>query len=85
MDESGSISVAVVAGCAILVMALCMLAIGRRILLPYALLLAWVPATHLISRFYPRFVRPGHILKLKLRHVPDAARTLVALPVLLSS
>ena len=85
IDESGRISVAVVAGCVILVMALCMLAIGRRILLPYALLLAWVPATHLISRCYPRFVRPGHILKLKLRHVPDSARTLVALPVLLSS
>ena len=85
LDESGAISVAVVALCAILIMALCMLAIGRRILLPYALLLAWVPATHLISRCYPRFVRPGHILKLKLRHVPDAARTLVALPVLLSS
>lgn len=85
IDETGWISVAVVALCAILVMALCMLAIGRRILLPYALLLAWVPATQLISRCYPRFVRPGHILKLKLRHVPDSARTLVALPVLLSS
>ena len=84
-DPTGRGSVALVVLCALLVMALCMLSIGRRILMPYALLLAWVPAVKLLSRVYPHFVRPGRILKMKLRHIPDAARTLVALPVLLSS
>ncbi len=84
-DATGRASVAVVVGCALAAMALCMLAIGRTVLLPYALLLNWVPAMQLLSRAFPRFLRPGTILKMKLKAVPDSARTLVALPVLLSS
>ena len=51
----------------------------------YALPLAWELGQQMIRRVYPRFVRPMRILKLKLEDVPDCARTLVVLPVLLSS
>ena len=47
--------------------------------------LAWCAATALIGRVYPRFVRPAKLLKLEINRVPDELRTLVVMPVLLSS
>lgn len=60
-------------------------AMDRKLLAVYALPLAWVAAMRLISRFYPRWVKPNRIVKLALDAVPDGARTLVVFPVLLSS
>lgn len=47
--------------------------------------LAWCAAMALLGRFSPRFVKPAKLLKLKMERVPDDRRTLVVMPVLLSS
>lgn len=47
--------------------------------------LAWMAANALIGAVYPRFFPPARLLKLEINHVPDAWRTLVVMPVLLSS
>ena len=47
--------------------------------------LAWCAATALIGRVYSRFVRPAKLLKLEINRVPDELRTLIVMPVLLSS
>ena len=51
---------------------------------PLAIPLAWCAATALVGRFHPSMVKPAKLLKMEFRHVPDALRTLVVMPVLLS-
>ena len=52
---------------------------------PLGLPLAWCAATALLGKFHPKFVRPAKLLKLKVDSVLDEWRTLVVMPVLLSS
>jgi len=59
-------------------------AIEALVLMIYALPLSWVVAMELISRIYPRMIRPRRMLKMQINAVGAAARTLVTLPVLLS-
>ena len=47
--------------------------------------LAWMAANALIGAIYPRFFPPARLLKLAVEQVPDEWRTLVVMPVLLSS
>ena len=47
--------------------------------------LAWCAAMALVGRWFPSFVKPAKLLKLKIDRVPDELRTLVVMPVLLSS
>ena len=84
-DARGGRTAALVLGLTAVLLAICLWAMDNPILMIYGLPLAWVTAWRLIGRFYPRFVKPGKLLKLKIKSVPDDARTLVALPVLLSS
>ena len=84
-DSTGRGSVALLAGGTLAAMALLLWAFESPLLMIYALPLAWGLTTRLVGRFYSRWVRPGHLLKLKLDAVPADARTLVVLPVLLSS
>ena len=48
-------------------------------------LLAWTAAGTLIGRLYPKLTPPARLLKLELDAVPEDMRTLVVMPVLLSS
>ena len=84
-DSAGRGSVCLLAGGTLAAMALFFATFERAYLMLYALPLAWGLTTRLVGRFYTRWVRPGHLLKLKLDATPEDARTLVALPVLLSS
>ena len=54
------------------------------LLLPCALL-GWGSALRLTNRFYDRFFPPTPLLKLGADHLPEDCRTLVTMPVLLSS
>ena len=58
---------------------------GCAWLLPACALLGWSAAGTLIGRFYARFFPPARLLKLEMKAVPDDCRTLVTMPVLLSS
>lgn len=84
-DETGVKTVFLVAGVVAFVMAILFAAVEHKLLFVYALPLAWVTAMQLIGRYYARWVKPNHIVKLKMNTVPDCARTLVVFPVLLSS
>ena len=83
-DPGGRRSVALVLSVTALLLALMLGLTGRPLLMLYALPLAWEAAQQIIGRGYPRHVKPARILKLKMDGVPDHARTLVVLPVLLS-
>ena len=48
-------------------------------------LVGWRAAGALIGRFYPKWFPPARLMKLEMEAVPDDCRTLVAMPVLLSS
>ena len=52
---------------------------------PLGIPLAWCAATAALGRLHPKLVRPAKLLKLKVETVPDACRTLVVMPALLSS
>ena len=84
-DATGRVSVCLLAGGTLAAMALFWFAFDSPFLMLYALPLGWGLATRVVGRFYSHWVRPGHLLKLKLDAVPEDARTLVVLPVLLSS
>ena len=84
-DTTGHRTVALVVLTLAVVLALLLCAMGVSVLWIYALPLAWGCVMQLIGRFHARWVKPGRLLKLKLESVPDSARTLVVLPVLLSS
>jgi len=84
-DPEGRHTVALVSVVTAALFVLLLWALGRAWLWIYALPLAWVVAMGLIGRFHGRCMKPGRLLKMKLEHVPDCARTLVVLPVLLSS
>lgn len=47
--------------------------------------LAWGAAMALLGRVFPMFIKPARLLKLEIESVPDELRTLVVMPVLLSS
>lgn len=84
-DRTGMISVSVVCGLTLLLAAAMYFVMDRHVLMLYALPLAWAAAIQLISRFFPKFVRPGKLLRIELKEIPDHARTIVTLPVLISS
>ena len=84
-DPDGRGCTALVGGVTILLCVLLAWIMDEILLAAYALPLAWELGQQLIHRVYPRFVRPMRILKLEMKTVPDCARTLVVLPVLLSS
>lgn len=84
-DADGRKTVLLVGSSFALVLGLILCALGNPLLWLYAPPLAWCCAMQLIARFYPRCVKPMRLLKLKIDSVPDHARTLVVLPVLLSS
>ena len=65
--------------------ALYLKAVPGLLFAPLGLPLAWCAATALLGKFHPKFVRPAKLLKLKVDSVPDEWRTLVVMPVLLSS
>ena len=74
---------------------LCLLAAALALLLaacartpwlfPACALLGWGAAVRLTNRFYDRFFPPMPLLKLGAEHLPEDCRTLVTMPVLLSS
>lgn len=84
-DAEGTKTVLLVAGVLAFAVIIICAAVESKLLAVYALPLAWVAAMDLISRLYPRWVKPNRLLKLKMDMIPDAARTLVVFPVLLSS
>lgn len=84
-DASGRISVILLGGLSLALLVLCAWAISSPLLLVNAIPIAWVLANRLTGRFYSLWIKPVRILKLKLHSIPEDARTLVALPVLLSS
>ncbi len=84
-DPSGRLSAALLILAALVSAAAIVLAAGRWIYTLYALPLGWALGSALICRVYPRFVRPNSLLRMQVERVPDSARTLVTLPVLLSA
>ena len=84
-DETGVRTVMLVSGIVAFVMLILYAAVERKLLFIYALPLAWVAGLRLTGRFYSHWIKPNHIVKLRLDAVPDDARTLVVFPVLLSS
>ena len=57
---------------------------GSPWLLAPCALLGWNAAGAVIGRGFSRWVKPSRLLKLEMERVPDACRTLVTMPVLLS-
>ena len=84
-DPTGKRTAAVLAAAFVVVLALCCKIIGAPVLWINAVPLAWGFVMQLAGRLVPLFVRPKPLPKLELKEIPDDARTLVALPVLLSS
>ena len=60
-------------------------AVEEAVLWIYALPLAWGAGMAVIGCLYPKLVKPRRLLKMKMERVEESARTLVVLPVLLSS
>ena len=58
---------------------------GTTWLWPVCAVLGWGAADLLAGRLYPRFAPPARLLKLAMEDVPGECRTLVTMPVLLSS
>ncbi len=84
-DPSGRRVMAVHVGLAALTAAGLAALAGRPWLVLPCALTGWTAAGMLIGRFYPKFFPPARLLKLELDAVPDDCRTLVVMPVLLSS
>ena len=84
-DPDGRLSAALLIVSALISAVAIVLAAGRSVYWLYALPLGWALGTGLVYRIYPRFVRPASLLRMQVGRVPASARTLVALPVLLSS
>lgn len=84
-DPEGKCTASMLAVLTALVWALMLWSVEHWLLVPGLLPLAWVFVQQILARCYPRFLKPGRILKMHLESVPDSARTLVVLPVLLSS
>ena len=84
-DPGGWRSVALVGAAVGGALALMWWILDRKLLVLLALPLAWEAGMQIIGRIYPRHVRPGRILRMKIARVPDDARTLVVLPVLIGS
>ncbi|MBQ8507327.1 MAG: DUF3131 domain-containing protein [Clostridia bacterium] len=84
-DPSSRLSTALLGSLTALMLVLCCWAVGTPLLWIHCVPLAWIFATKVIGRFYSRWVKPRTLLKMDVERVPDDARTLVVLPVLLSS
>lgn len=84
-DANGTKTVLLMLGVVLFMLAIICAAMDRKLLVVYALPLAWAAGMRLIGKLYSRWVKPNHIAKLKLDTIPDDARTLVVFPVLLSS
>ena len=84
-DPTGRRAALGIAILAALAYALYLKAVPGLLFAPLGLPLAWCAATALLGKFHPKFVRPAKLLKLKVDSVPDEWRTLVVMPVLLSS
>ena len=83
-DPTGGKTVALhVALAALLALGFSTLAGSAWLLVPCALL-GWNAAGAVIARGFSRWVKPSRLLKLEMERVPDARRTLVTMPVLLS-
>lgn len=84
-DPTGAYTIAAhVALSALLAAGLALLS-GCAWLLPACTILGWTSAGTLIGQLYPRLFPPARLLKMELDVVPDDCRTLVTMPVLLSS
>lgn len=84
-DPKGKKTTALLALGIAAICALMLWAMDHWLLAICALPLAWCAAMQILARFYPIWRKPARILKLDLQALPENARTLVALPVLLSS
>ena len=84
-DPTGRGTVAALAILTAAATALLAVCVGTPWLWAACLPLGWCTADALIGRFYSLRFSPARLLKLKLEAVPDACRTLLTLPVLLSS
>ena len=84
-DPSGLGVMAVHIGLAALLTAGLAALAGRVWLAAPCALLAWTAAGMLIGRTYPKLFAPARLLKLEMETVPEDARTLVVMPVLLSA
>ena len=65
--------------------AVCCAVIGMPALWMHSLPLAWVFLMQLAGLFVPKLVKPKPLPRIKVKEIPEEARTLVTLPVLLSS
>lgn len=84
-DPTGRRSTLLLVGGTVSLLALGCLIVDERLLLPCLVPLAWVASTKLAGRLASLLVKPRRLLRLKLDAVPSDARTLVVLPVLISS
>ena len=84
-DPSGRGTVAALLTLAAALTALLCRCAGTPWLWPACGLLGWGAADLLAGRFYARFCPPSRLLKLEMEDVPEDCRTLVTMPVLLSS
>ncbi|MBQ9951773.1 MAG: DUF3131 domain-containing protein [Clostridia bacterium] len=84
-DPTGRKSVALIIALFILIYGLYWRATDSILYAAMGIPLAWGAAMAVLGRFFPIFVKPAKLLKLKMETVPDELRTLVVMPVLLSS
>ncbi len=84
-DPGGNKTAALMSALALLLLALCCRMTGAPLLWINAVPLAWGFAMQFLGKVQPLLVKPKPLLKLRLGQIPDEARTLVVLPVLLSS
>ncbi|MBR2796588.1 MAG: hypothetical protein IKE17_02430 [Clostridia bacterium] len=84
-DPTGRGTVAVILSLAAALAALLCRGAGTPWLWPACAVLGWGAADLLAGRFYTRLCPPSRLLKLKMDRVPEDCRTLVTMPVLLSS
>ena len=84
-DPSGRMSAACIAAIFAAMLGLYLITVRDILFAMLGIPLAWGAAMALIGRVFPKIFKPAKLLKLKIDHVPDELRTLVVMPVLLSS
>lgn len=84
-DRSGRRSVLWIMGLFLLCLVVCFSVTRSIWFVVMGIPLAWGSAMALVERFFPFFVKPAKLLKMKVERVEEEQRTLVVMPVLLSS